>query len=200
MNKLELVEFLRKKGFAENIISAIGNIEREKFIPEHTHPYAYDDMILPIEPGTTLSRPSTTAFILTLLNLKDNQKILEIGSGTGYLLALISELCPNSEVYGIEINKKFAVSSKKTLENNRHIHILNKNGLGGIPELAPFDKIVVSASFKNKPYKLISQLTDSGTLVSPVNDEIICIEKSGTEFKETAYSGFSFVSMLEEDK
>src|SRR3989344_4200873 len=108
MNKTELIEFLKKKGFSEKIVSAFQTVKREDFIPEHSNLYAYEDIAVPLEPGTTISQPSTIAFMLTLLNPQDNQKILEIGSGTGYVLALLSNICPASEIYGLEINKKFA--------------------------------------------------------------------------------------------
>ncbi|MEK6855990.1 MAG: protein-L-isoaspartate O-methyltransferase [Nanoarchaeota archaeon] len=199
MNKTELLDFLRKKGFSDKIISAFEKIKRELFIPEHTFLYAYDDMAIPLEPGTTLSQPSTIAFMLTLLNPQDGQKILEIGSGTGYLLSLISELCPKSEIYGLEINRKFAVSSRKILGENNKVHIINRNGNNGLPEKAEFDRIIISAALKTKPHKFLSQLSENGILVAPVGNDILCIEKQGNLFKEQSFAGFSFVPLIEDE-
>lgn len=198
MNKTELLALLKNRGFSAQIVSAFEKVKREEFIPEHTMLYAYDDIAIPLEPGTTISQPSTIAFMLTLLNPQDKQKVLEIGSGTGYVLALLSELCPNSEMYGIEINKRFAVVSRKRLASKKNIHIIHRSGANGLPEKTPYDRILVSAAFSSMPYKLLSQLTDNGILVAPVQDKIVCIEKSGATYKETSYQGFAFVPLIEE--
>jgi len=198
MNRTELLEFLKTKGFSDKIIEAFSVVKREEFIPEHALLYAYEDMAIPLEPGTSISQPSTIAFMLTLLNPQDNQKILEIGSGTGYVLALLDAFTKKSEIYGIELNKNFAIKSKDTLQNRDNIRVIFKNGTNGLPEQAPFDRIIMSAACKSVPYSLLSQLSENGILVAPVGDKIVCIEKLGSSFKESSYQGYTFVPMREE--
>src|SRR3989344_8725032 len=104
-----LIKVLKEKGFSGNIISAFEKVKRESFIPEQFSAYAYDDMALALDDGSTISQPSTIAFMLNLLDLKQNQKILEIGSGSGYALSLISNIIKNGEVYGMELNRGLSI-------------------------------------------------------------------------------------------
>ena len=126
--KEKLIDSLKKKGFSSLIINAFEKVTREEFLPDNVAAYAYDDIALPIEDGSTISQPSTIAFMLSLLDPKQNQKVLEIGSGSGYALALISEIIKNGKIYGLEINQRLAVKSKKTLSSNSLVEILNRSG------------------------------------------------------------------------
>ena len=128
---------LKNQGIADEIIKAFAKIPREKFVPEHLEHYAYEDIALRLEDGSSLSQPSTIAFILQLLDLKQNQKILEIGSGSGYLLALISEIIKTGKIYGLEINPRLAIKSKERLKNDSNIEIYSRSGLDGFKEQAP---------------------------------------------------------------
>lgn len=197
MGKEELISLLRKKGFKEEVVAAFEKVRREEFVPEHLIGYVYDDISLPIEDGSTISQPSTIAFMLELLEVKDKMRILEIGSGSGFVLSLLNALSPNGEIYGIELNKRIAVQAKKRLLANKRIHVLNSNGFRGLPEKAPFDRILVSATFKDKPYHLLSQLSENGILVAPVRDAILQIKKSGGIANEQLFEGFAFVPMVE---
>ena len=123
MNKTELLEHLKKKGYSEKIISAFAAVDREKFVPEHLRDYAYEDMALPLVEGSTISQPSTIAFMLELLELEKNNKILEVGAGSGFTLALISSIASDGEIYGLELDKHLAVKAKEKLENYFNIHL-----------------------------------------------------------------------------
>jgi len=198
MNKKELIESLRYHGFSEKIIRAFEKIKREEFLPEKEKKYAYEDTALPIGYMQTISQPYTIAFMLDLLELKDEQKILEVGSGSGYVLALISKISKNSEIFGIERIKELAENSRTKLEKYRNIKIIYGGGFKGLKEEAPFDRILVSASAEEIPEALIKQLKYNGVLVSPVGGSILKIKKTKKENKIEEYPGFVFVPLIEE--
>lgn len=196
-----LIESLRKKDFSESIISAFEKVKRENFVPEHLKSYAYEDIALPIESGSTISQPSTIAFMLSLLDLHYGQKVLEIGSGSGYVTSLISEIIKSGKVYGLEINKRLAIKSKELLLKDSNIEIFNKSGSLGFSSLAPFDRIIVSASFSDLriPLSLSEQLSQNGLLIAPIKSSIFKIIKNsdGKLIKEE-FQGFVFVPFREE--
>jgi protein-L-isoaspartate(D-aspartate) O-methyltransferase len=197
MNKQELLESLKKRGFSDKITNAFEKVDRGKFIPEKYAKHSYEDIALPTIDKQTISQPYTIAFMLKILNPKDKQKILEIGSGSGYVLALLSEMCPNSKIFGIERIKKLIKYSSKRLSNYKNIKIIHKNGAQGLYEKSPFDRILVSASAEEIPLKLIEQLNDQGILVIPVGNSIIKIKKSNKKTYTEKYYGFSFVPLIE---
>lgn len=198
MNKQELLDKLKKEKFSEKIINAFEKIKREDFIDKKFEKLAYEDSPLPIGFNQTISQPYTIAFMLDLLDVRDNQKILEIGSGSGYVLALINELGKNLEIYGIERIKEIAEKSRKILKKYENITILNMNGSRGLREKAPFDRILASASADKIPNHLLSQLKPDGILVAPVQESIIKIEKTPKENKLTEYPGFVFVPLVKD--
>ncbi|MBS3075236.1 protein-L-isoaspartate(D-aspartate) O-methyltransferase [Candidatus Pacearchaeota archaeon] len=199
MNKQQLIQELKKEGFSDKILKAFETIKREDFIPEKFKEYAYENEPLPIEEGATISQPYTIAFMLNLLELKDNQKILEIGSGSGYVLALINEISKNSEIYGIERIKGLVESSKKILKDGKNIQIIQGDGSKGLKEKAPFDRILVSASADKIPESLFEQLSKNGILVLPVQNSIFQIKKINNQIIEKEFRGFVFVPLIEKE-
>lgn len=198
MNKDELIASLQKKGFSHEILSAFEKVKREDFVPEHLVGYAYEDIALPVIEGSTLSQPSTIAFMLDLLEVKDNQNILEIGSGSGYVLALLAEINKSGKVYGIEIIKELAINSRKYLENKKNVEIIIRDGSQGLPEFAPYDRILISASCPEVPRHLLSQLKDDGILVAAVRQSIFQIRKKDSKTTEKEFPGFVFVPLKQE--
>ncbi len=201
MNKEELLELLKKKEFREEIkeiISAFSKVKREDFAPKQLRDYVYEDIPLPLESGAAISQPSTIAFILTLLNLQKCQKILEIGSGSGYMLSLISNIIKEGEIYGIEIKDSLAIKAKKLLLQDKKIHILIKDGLSGLKSKAPFDRILISAAAQTEEtiIPLISQLKDTGILVAPIKDSLIQFIKSSGLVEKHEFPGFAFVPLV----
>lgn len=169
MNKEELLQSLKKQSFSKKIILAFEKVKREKFIKHDLRKFAYENIALPINGKETISQPSTIAFMLSLMKLNKNQKVMEIGSGCGYVLALISEIIgENGKVFGIEISQKLAEKSKQTLKNYKNILILNKDGKYGLAEEAPFDKILISAALEEIPSIILNQLKENGIIVAPV--------------------------------
>ncbi len=193
MEKIDLIELLKKKGFKDNIINAFEKVERADFVPEEYQKYAYVDGPLPLGKGSTISQPQTIAHMLDWLELEPNQKILEIGSGSGYVLALIKAISPNSQIFGVEINQELVQKSQKILDND--IKVINQNGLLGLLSQAPFDRILVSAAFDEKPMHLIDQLKEGGILVTPVKNTVFKFRKNNDSVAETSCYGFAFVAM-----
>jgi len=202
MLKDDLLSSLRQKGFSEDIITAFSKVKREDFIPDNLAPYSYEDIPLPIEVGSTISQPSTVAFMLNLLELKQGQKTLEIGSGSGYALALMSEIIKDGKIYGIEVIERLAVKSKSLLAQDSNIEVINRSGLNGLPEFSPFDRILVSASMPSKDFlnPMIEQLKDPGILVAPVHQSIFQIKKENAVLTEKEFPGFVFVPFIKDFK
>ncbi len=198
MDKQQLLENLKSWAFPNEIVTAFNKVKRENFIPEQYQNLAYEDIALPLENGATISQPYTIAFMLNLLELQPNknQKILEIGSGSGYVLALISTIIKKGKIYGIEIISSLADKSKKLLKEDKKITILNKNGSNGLPEKAPFDRILISASANEIPTKLYPQLKNDGILVTPVNNSIFKIRKKNEKIEIKEFPGFVFVPLV----
>lgn len=196
MNKDELLESLKKKGYSERIISAFQAVKREDFVPQHLVGYAYEDLALPVMDGSTLSQPSTIAFMLDLLEPKENSKVLEIGSGSGYVLALLSEIIKKGKIYGIEIIKELGIKSKEYLKDKKNVEVIIRDGSEGLPEFAPFDRIIISASCPEVPRHLLLQLADDGILVAAVRQSIFQIRKKDGKSTEKEFPGFAFVPLI----
>ncbi len=202
MNKTRLLEHLKKQGFSKKILDAFVKVKREKFVPKDLENSAYEDKPLPIGGGQTISQPYTIAFMLDILELNAGQKVLELGSGCGYVLALISEIVgKKGKVYGVEIVKSLAEKSQINLRNYANVKIYNRNGREGIEEAAPFDRILISAACKEIPKNILNQLKNKGLLVAPVGSRfaqsLIVMQKTGNKFKlKRKFPGFIFVPFI----
>jgi protein-L-isoaspartate(D-aspartate) O-methyltransferase len=205
MNKQQLLESLRKQGFSREILNAFYKVLREDFVPENIKDMAYEDNPLPIGNGQTISQPYTIAIMLSELDIIKGQKILELGSGCGYVLALMSEMVGDKgQVYGVEIVKPLAEKSKENLKDYKNIEVYNRNGAEGLSEKAPFDRILISAALHDIPEKIMGQLSeDGGILVAPkgsrFEQELVVIQRnSKTEFEKIKeIPGFIFVPFVE---
>lgn len=202
MDKEEFLRSLKNKGFQDKIINAFAKVKREDFVNKGFQRMAYEDIALPLSNEQTISQPSTIALALNLLKLKDNQKVLEIGSGCGYTLALISEIIgENGKAYGIEIVKELADKSIENLKDYPHIKIYNRNGKIKAEE-APFNRILMSAALSEIPHEILNQLADNGIIVAPIGSgfmqSLISIRKVGDKFLvEKEIPGFIFVHFVE---
>lgn len=199
MPKEELLKKLKELDFSEKIIGAFAFVKRENFLPDQYLGYAYDDIAIPLEEGSSsISQPSTIALMLKLLDIQNDDSVLEIGSGSGYVLALLSALAPNGMIYGVEIKTEFAVASKKRLSNRKNVKIFSVDGSRGLPQNAPFDKIIVSAAAPDigTIYLLLDQLKDEGIIVAPVKNSLIQIKKFGKNIERLEFPGFSFVPLV----
>ena len=152
------------------VLAAIRETPREQFVPTDQRRFAYFDMALPIGHGQTISPPYIVAFMTQQLDLKPTDRVLEIGTGSGYQAAVLSPLA--KEVYSIEIVKPLGEKAAETLSRlgYENVHTRVGDGFKGWPEHAPFDKIIVTCSPENVPKPLIDQLADGGRLVIPVGE------------------------------
>lgn len=197
MKKKELIELLRKENFPEQTVQAFKKVNREKFIPIEFREYAYEDIALPLDFfGATISQPSTIAFMLSLLELKGEENVLEIGSGSGYVLELLTQLT-KGKIYGVEIISDLVEKSRENLEGRENVLIVEGDGSGGLLEYSPFDRILISAAFSDVPRKLMGQLREGGILVVPVKNSIFQIKKMNGKIQSREFKGFLFVPIRE---
>lgn len=166
----EMVEFqLKLRGIRDTrVLNAMLKVKRHLFVPDGIRYMAYEDMALPIGWGQTISQPGVVALMTELLELKGTEKVLEIGTGSGYQAAVLAELA--KEVYTIEILEPLAQQSRELLKNLKYKNVRVKLGDGflGWPELAPFDAIIVTCAPDSIPPPLLEQLAENGRLVIPV--------------------------------
>jgi len=152
----------------EKVLSAMGRVPRHLFVDKHLREAAYNDCPLPIGEGQTISQPYIVALMTQSLNLKPTDKVLEIGTGSGYQAAVLAELV--DRVYSIEIDKKLADRAAKTLKElgYKKVQVKQGDGFFGWPEHAPFDAVMVTCAPERIPDPLIQQLKDGGRLIIPV--------------------------------
>ena len=190
---------IEKRGIKNQpTLDAMRKILRHKFVPTDMMERAYDDSPLPIGYGQTISQPYIVAYMTAVINPEPGQKVLEIGTGSGYQAAVLAEIV--DEVYTIEIITELYSSAKKRLDDlgYKNITCINADGYYGIKKAAPFDAIVVTAASEHIPPPLIEQLKDGGKMIIPVgspflNQTLILVEKNGEEITTTSLLPVRFV-------
>ena len=197
----QLVKEIERKGIkSEAVLSAIGKMPRHVFFDSIFLEHAYEDKAFPIGEKQTISQPYTVAFQTELLNVSKGDKILEIGTGSGYQAAILLEL--GAEVFTIEYNQKLFQKTIDFLPKlGYNPHFFQGDGSLGLPKHAPYDSIVVTAGAPNIPETLIKQLKIGGVLVIPVGDQkqqkMIALKKlSKNKASIKEFSRFSFVPLL----
>jgi protein-L-isoaspartate(D-aspartate) O-methyltransferase len=198
----KLIDSIRDKGITdEQVLEAMLNIPRHFFLDTALDHIAYEDKAFPIAEGQTISQPYTVAYQTQLLQVREYDKILEIGTGSGYQAAILAAM--GAQVFTIE-------RQKKLYEQNKNFGYLTKfpgvkffygDGFEGLPTYAPFDKIVITAAAPEVPPKLIEQLKTGGKMVIPLNTGDLqrmlrIIKKEDGSLEEEAFHNFSFVPML----
>lgn len=202
----KLTDGIRSKGITdERVLEAIGNIPRHFFLDSAFDEAAYEDRAFPIGEGQTISQPYTVAYQSQLLEVKNFDKVLEIGTGSAYQACVLAEM--GAHVFTIE-------RQKKLFENNKTFQFLKKyptikffygDGYEGLPKFAPFDKIIITAAAPEIPQKLIEQLRPGGMMVLPlgsgdVQQMMRIIKLKNGSLKEETFDRFSFVPMIEGKK
>lgn len=199
----QLVATIERKGITDKkVLEAISKIPRHLFMDSSFVDFAYQDKPFPIGADQTISQPFTVAFQTELLKVKPGDKILEIGTGSGYQAAVLIEL--KAQVYSIERQKELYTRVKKFLPSVGYVpkKLIYGDGYLGMPEEAPFDGIVVTAGAPEVPKALLSQLKVGGRLVIPVGDDVqvmtLFIRTSEKSFEKHEFGDFRFVPMLKE--
>jgi protein-L-isoaspartate(D-aspartate) O-methyltransferase len=197
----KLVETIREKGIRDTrILEAIGNIPRHVFMDSSFIQFSYKDQAFPIGAGQTISQPYTVAFQTELLEVKARQKVLEVGTGSGYQTAVLLEL--GASVFTIERQRKLFIKSQSILrELGYKPHFFFGDGFLGKESYGPFDRILVTAGAADVPDPLMKQLKQGGVMVVPVGGEegqvmVRIIRKGEDEFERTEHGYFAFVPLL----
>ena len=200
-----LIHNLKRRGIRSNsVLNAMLKVPRQYFMLSAYKDFAYNDDAFPIQQNQTISQPYTVAYQTQLLDLKPLNKVLEIGTGSGYQTAVLQAM--NAEVYTIERIEKLHLQAKKTLEQLDMLPkcILFDDGYKGLPEYAPFDRIIITAAVSVLPEKLKEQLKIGGVLVAPIGENLqvmtVYEKLSNTKFNITKYSHFRFVPLVKNKK
>jgi len=199
----KLVKILEKKGISDKrVLAAIGKVPRHVFFDDALLAHAYQDKAFPIGEGQTISQPYTVAFQTEKLEIKPGDKVLEIGTGSGYQAAVLLEL--GAQVYTIEYNRVLYEKVRDFLPRlGYRPYFFYGDGSKGLAAKAPFDKILVTAGAPVVPTALVSQLNDPGILVIPVGDrekqKMLRIRKTQGKLIEESFDNFAFVPLLGEE-
>ncbi len=193
---------IRARGIRDlRVLAAMLKVKRHLFVPSDKRHLAYEDFPLPIGEGQTISQPYIVALMTELLALKGTERVLEIGTGSGYQAAILAELA--REVYTIEIMEPLARQSERLLKelNYRNIKVKMGDGFLGWPEFSPFDGIIVTCAPGKIPPPLLEQLAEGGRLVIPVGtywQDLKLVRKTKGRIKEEDILSVRFVPMLRE--
>ena len=197
----KLVDEIRQKGiYDERVLNAINKVPRHLFMDSSFVHFAYKDQAFPIAANQTISQPFTVAFQTQLLDIRHGDKVLEVGTGSGYQSAVLLEL--GARVFTIERQKILNIGAQSLLPNlGYNPRFFYGDGFEGLPTYAPFDKIVVTAAAQEIPVKLSEQLCPGGKMVIPVGgrstQNMILIEKlPDGQLQQTDHGAFVFVPML----
>ncbi len=192
---------LRSRGICdERVLNAFLNVPRHLFVPHDMRGEAYSDYPLPIGEAQTISQPWIVAFMLQELKLTGGERVLDVGAGSGYQVALLAEM--GCDVYAIERVPLLMEKARAVVESLGYsgVHYYIGDGTLGWPEYAPYDRIVVGAAAPSTPPSLIAQLADGGCMVLPVGStsgqELIRVEKLGGKAHETPLCGCVFVRLI----
>ena len=199
--RAKLVKAIQEKGISdEAVLNAINNVPRHLFMDSSFLEFAYQDKAFPIGSGQTISQPFTVAYQSQLLQVQPGDRILEIGTGSGYQACVLIEL--GAKVFSIERQKNLYQRTKTVLpEIGYRPKLFYGDGYKGLPTFAPFDKIIITAGAPEVPKELLKQLKTSGIMVIPLGSTsvqtMITIEKSGeNKYKQVEHGSFRFVPML----
>jgi protein-L-isoaspartate(D-aspartate) O-methyltransferase len=185
------------------VLQAMLDVPRHEFIPEELRARAYEDRPLPIGAGQTISQPYIVALMLQHLALQPRDRVLEVGTGSGYVTALLLHLC--SEVYSVERYPELAEPAKRVLERLGHanVKVIVGDGSRGVPEHAPFDAILVSAATGEVPRALFHQLRDRGRMIVPVGppftQELQLVRKRNDKAEVEHLEGCRFVPLVTDE-
>jgi len=195
-------QIMRRGVVTPRVIEAFGKVPRHLFVPEQFQSHSYNDHPLPIGEGQTISQPYMVALMTDLLNLSGEEKVLEIGTGSGYQAAILAEL--GKEVYTVERHKLLAERAERLLGelNYQNVKVLVGDGTKGWKEFSPYQRIIVTASAPDVPQPLFEQLDEMGKLVIPIggrwSQDLALIEKRKGKMIRKSICGCVFVPLIGE--
>ena len=200
--KKKLIEELRQKGITdERVLAAFDKVERHRFVESFLWDKAYENKALKLMNGQTISHPYTVAFQSQLLQVRPGDKVLEIGTGSGFQAAILSAM--GARVFSVERQQQLHLSAKRLLEKlDDRIVLYYGDGFQGYPKFAPYSKIIVTCGAPEVPAALLQQLAVGGIMVIPVGDESHTMKRivkvDDNQYDEETFGDFLFVPMLKE--
>ncbi len=196
----ELVRELVMQGaiMTARVRKAFESTDRADFVPAENRKHAYDNWPLEIGDGQTISQPLTVAIMTEALDAKEGNKVLEVGSGSGYQAAILAEIVGiKGRVITTEIRPRIFGIATNNLRKYRNVAVINADGSRGYEKEAPYDRIIVTAAATQIHKELVWQLKDGGRLVIPVNDEMFVVHKKGNTTQKRMIGYFAFVPLKE---
>lgn len=207
MKRQELINHLKRMGYlkSERVIEAFEKVDRADFLSLDKKHLVYEDVPIPINQGQTTSAPHIIAYMIELLNINKKQKVLEVGTGTGYQAALLSLLA--RKVITIERIKSLYEISLKNLSKYKNVKVIHGDGSKGYEKEAPYDRIIVSCAAREIPEKLLEQLKDNGMMIIPIGEDyevgywqnLWLIRKMKGRVEKKYCGEVSFVPLISED-
>ncbi|MDH3312742.1 MAG: protein-L-isoaspartate(D-aspartate) O-methyltransferase [Nitrosopumilus sp.] len=200
----DLINYLKNSRFLNDkkVEDAFRNIPRHEFVPSSELDYAYYNEPLPIKKNQTISQPAVVSRMTEWLDVKQGQKILEIGTGSGWQTAILSYLVGQGAVYSVEIKPELVKFARENLEKlgMNNVNVILSDGSIGYPKFSPYDRIMITAACTEIPLPLLDQLADGGLLIAPVGDSsqsLVLLQKTRKEIVEIKNeSHYVFVPLL----
>jgi len=199
-HNLVIDQLMRRGIHDERVLAAVGSVPREYFVPEPLRDRAYEDCALPIGLEQTISQPFTVAFMCQEARLAGGDRVLEIGTGSGYGAAVLAELA--RAVYTVERIEALyrAAASRLAALGYNNVEVHHGDGTLGLPDEAPFDAIVVTAGAESVPAAYLRQVVDGGRVVMPVGkqgaQQMVRLTRRGTQWQQDTLGGFGFVPLV----
>lgn len=198
-----IFEQIHQRGVQDpRVLDAMDAVPRERFVPDHLRHAAYDDQALPIADGQTISQPYIVAYMTAQLDVRPTDRVLEIGTGTGYQCAVLARLA--RDVYSIERIESLHLAAHDRLARLElaNVHLRVGDGTLGWPEEAPFDRVMITAGAPEVPPRVLDQLADGGRLVAPLGGDdqqrIVIVQRRGDRLIETPLIACRFVKLIGE--
>lgn len=192
---------MRFEGISERVLGAMSRVPRHLFVPDNVRENAYVDVPLPIGEGQTISAPSMVAIMCDVLDVRDGDNVLEVGTGWGYHAAIMSVLAGHGKVYTVERLPSLAMRAREIYRDLGFINIdvVVGDGSQGLPEHAPYDRISVAAAAPAIPQPLVDELKDGGRMVIPVGQyyqDLYLVEKADGKVHTSTKGGVAFVPLV----
>jgi protein-L-isoaspartate(D-aspartate) O-methyltransferase len=188
-------------GTSARVLEAMAKVPRERFMPDDVRDFAYEDTPLHLGHGQTISAPSMVAIMCDVLDVRNGNRVLDVGTGWGYHAALLSALADQGTVYSMERIPELAEDARKILKELgfNNVTVITGDGSEGLPEYAPYDRINVAAAAPQVPPALTEQLAEGGRMVVPVGrylQELILVEKKNGKVLTSQKGGVAFVPLV----
>jgi protein-L-isoaspartate(D-aspartate) O-methyltransferase len=202
MDREELLDGLRRRGLDDRVVEAVARVPRERFVPDALRDRAWEDGALPIAAGQTISQPSLVAYMVALLDLRGGERVLDIGTGSGYHAAVLAQLA--THVWSVERHEALTATAGEALAaaGVDNVTLLVGDGCQGCPQHAPYHAINVAAAIEGDlPGALVDQLVDGGRLVAPVRDHderLVVVRRAGDRLDRSEHGSVRFVPLVRE--